>query len=408
MTSVAVALAGRSRTKRNHLMATQLHRPLCRGDVSKMLRQSRGKGIDSALPSRADVVAVIPPECFERNLLTSMGYLMMSVGLTALLSGAAYTLLPLEWWALPLWAIYAAACGTVATGTWIIAHECGHNAFSEYRWLDDFLGFIIHTSFLVPYFSVQRTHAVHHAFTNHMERGHTGVPRVRGDGSKREQLYNEMEEQDFLALNLFNHLALGWPFYLVIGVNSGAAYGTMSHFWPEAPIGEGGSVDVFPGPWKQKVIVSALGVFAMLALLAYWASQAGLAQVIALYGGPYLVVNFWVVAVNWMHHTHPELPHYGKEDFTWVKGAFGTVDRDWGWLLDVLFHRVTSTHTVHHFCDQIPHYHAPRATDALRSAYPDLCVRDDTPFWQALLKTARSCIVVEKVEGTKSTYRYTH
>ena len=32
---------------------------------------------------------------------------------------------------LPLWVAYAWVMGTVATGVWVVAHECGHGAFSE-------------------------------------------------------------------------------------------------------------------------------------------------------------------------------------------------------------------------------------------------------------------------------------
>ena len=38
-------------------------------------------------------------------------------------------------------------------GVWVIAHECGHQAFSPSQLVNDTVGFILHTLLLVPYFS---------------------------------------------------------------------------------------------------------------------------------------------------------------------------------------------------------------------------------------------------------------
>merc|ERR1719160_141400 len=89
-------------------------------------------------------------------------------------------LIPLKLAALPLWAAYAAVTGTVWTGMWVVAHECGHGAFSDNRLIQDTVGYILHTLLLVPYFSWQHSHAVHHSRTNHITEGETHVPIVLG------------------------------------------------------------------------------------------------------------------------------------------------------------------------------------------------------------------------------------
>lgn len=45
---------------------------------------------------------------------------------------------------LPVWMAYSVACGTAATGAWVVAHECGHGAFSSNRKLQDAVGFVLH------------------------------------------------------------------------------------------------------------------------------------------------------------------------------------------------------------------------------------------------------------------------
>lgn len=49
---------------------------------------------------------------------------------------------------LPAWIAYSVACGTAATGAWVVAHECGHGAFSNNRQLQDAVGFVLHVSCL--------------------------------------------------------------------------------------------------------------------------------------------------------------------------------------------------------------------------------------------------------------------
>lgn len=44
-----------------------------------------------------------------------------------------------------LWAIYTFWAGLVGTGLWIIAHECGHQAFSESKFLNNAVGWVLHS-----------------------------------------------------------------------------------------------------------------------------------------------------------------------------------------------------------------------------------------------------------------------
>ena len=43
--------------------------------------------------------------------------------------------------------------GMVFAGMWAIGHECGHQAFSEFTVLDDFVGLVLHSAIFIPYFS---------------------------------------------------------------------------------------------------------------------------------------------------------------------------------------------------------------------------------------------------------------
>ncbi len=78
-------------------------------------------------------------------------------------------------------------------------------------------------------------------------------------------------EDSFSIFNSFVHLIFGWPLYIVAGVTGGPAYGfPTNHFLPFGPF-QNGKVDLFPGQWKKKVLISDIGVFAFLYVLQQWA-----------------------------------------------------------------------------------------------------------------------------------------
>jgi omega-6 fatty acid desaturase / acyl-lipid omega-6 desaturase (Delta-12 desaturase) len=50
----------------------------------------------------------------------------------------------IAWFA--LWSVYGFSAGLVATGLWVVAHECGHQAFSEYKIINNTVGWILHSA----------------------------------------------------------------------------------------------------------------------------------------------------------------------------------------------------------------------------------------------------------------------
>jgi omega-6 fatty acid desaturase (delta-12 desaturase) len=308
----------------------------------------------------------------------------------------AHAFIPLTWPWLPAWIAYAIVAGTAGTGCWVVAHECGHRAFAKYNWLQDAIGYCLHSGLLVPYFSWQRSHAVHHARTNHLDFDETHVPlRDTTPGGAAWRRWQEtFGDEAFAIIVIVLRFLVGWPLYLLTGVTGGPARGVTNHFWPGWPF----SAALFPGEWRRKVWLSDIGVVVMLGLLGWWTYSAGFLPVLAVYVGPYLVVNVWLVLYTWLQHTDVDIPHFDDEDWTWVKGAFMTVDRPYGGVLDFMHHHIGSTHVAHHMDARIPHYHAVKATRALRENFPDLYRHDPTPIPRALWRVATRCQVVSQGE----------
>jgi bifunctional Delta-12/omega-3 fatty acid desaturase len=261
------------------------------------------------------------------------------------------------------WMAYGFAQGLVGTGIWILAHECGHGAFSLHPWFNDLMGFFLHTILMVPYFSWKFSHHRHHMFTGHMERDMVFVPATKTNYDNKiatvdswvSKLGLDAEVLDDVPLlnlvKLIAHQTLGWPAYLLTNISAGRnslqrpedkRWWRLSHFQP-------GSV-VFRPQEAMYVLLTDLGLLAVASSL-YIAGQyveGGWKTMCFLYLVPWFWVHHWLMAITYLHHTHEDVPHYDAENWTFVRGALATIDRDMGWIDRYLFHGIVGTHVVHH------------------------------------------------------------
>merc|ERR1712094_91638 len=66
----------------------------------------------------------------------------------------------------------------------------------------------------------------------------------------------------------------------------------------------------------------------------------------------------------------PEVPHFGDDEWTWVRGALCTIDRPYAELFgffDWMHPHIGSTHVRHHLFSNLPCYHAVEATKHLKA-----------------------------------------
>jgi fatty acid desaturase len=342
-------------------------------------------------PELREVMAAIPAHCFkinERVAFTRLGLLLsMTIGLGV----AAYVAIPMERVYAPFWIAYAVANGSIVTGLWVLAHECSHYAFSERKRINTVVGFLIHSAVLIPYFTFRKSHAWHHARLNHLTEGETHVPLTieSPEGQARIRLQTRLGRA-FAPLLIGTYFTIGWFSYVFVGGFGVPDRGITSHFWPFG-------TRLSPGKWR--VIWSSCGIACTLALLALWGLRDGWVTPVLMYFGPYFVLSAWIIIYTWLHHTDVDVPQFGPKDWAWIQGAFQTVDRRYGRLLDFLHCDIGNTHVVHHLFPRIPHYNGAQATRALATAFPHLYRYDDTPVFRALWRLATQCVVVKRVEG---------
>lgn len=112
-----------------------------------------------------------------------------------------------------------------------------------------------------------------------------------------------------------------------------------------------------------------------------------------------------IVAITFLQHTDPSLPHYNAESWTYTRGAAATIDRNFWPIGPYLLHGIIETHVLHHYISTIPFYHADEATEAIKPVMGGH-YRADTKdgavgFIRSLWTNARSCQWVEPNEGTE-------
>ncbi|KAF5196498.1 Delta(12)-fatty-acid desaturase [Thalictrum thalictroides] len=337
----------------------------------------------------SQIKKAIPPHCFQRSVIRSFSYVVYDFIIAFLLYHVATTYFsllpqPLSYIA---WAIYGAVQGCVLTGVWVIAHECGHHAFSDYQWLDDTVGLILHSFLLVPYFSWKYSHRRHHSNTGSLERDEVFVPKPKSKIAWFSKYFNNPPGR---VLTLAVTLLFGWPLYLAFNV-SGRYYERFAcHFDPYGPI--------YNDRERLQIYLSDVGMLAVAYGLFKLAAAKGISYLICVYGVPLLVVNAFLVLITYLQHTHPSLPHYDSSEWDWLRGALATVDRDYG-ILNKVFHNITDTHVAHHLFSNMPHYHAMEATNAIKPILQDYYQLDRTPFIKAMWREAKECIYVEPDEG---------
>jgi len=284
------------------------------------------------------------------------------------------------------------------TGLWVIGHECGHGGFSDSTLVNDVVGWLVHSSLLVPYFSWKISHRRHHSNTGNIAKDEVFVP-----STKPVDAYELEDDSVFATLNgvalrlfhMFITFTIGWPLYLFINA-TGHEYPKgkwVNHFLPSSPI-------YTTDKERFQVILSDIGLVLFIGLLSVMGTQYGFLWLFKVYGIPYLIVNFFLVLITFLQHTDPVLPHYTDSEWDWLRGALATVDRDFG-ILNHVFHHIADTHVVHHLFHEMPHYNAQKATEAVKKVLGDYHRSDNTRIALSLWRNF-ACESVQPDPNNKS------
>ncbi|CED84978.1 Delta 12 fatty acid desaturase [Phaffia rhodozyma] len=388
--------------------------------------QSHEKGQAFKVPEFTvkQLLDAIPAHCFHRSAIKSLRYVVQDLAIYGSFSYAAWhiptllTYLDLPYWPnlalkVVLYNVYWFAAGCIGMGIWVLAHEAGHGAFSESKILNDIVGWIFHSIWMVPYHSWRISHGKHHAACGSATRDEVFAARTRSD--RKLPAFNP-DKEDFFGMEvsedrqhethsaiteafsdapivvlarLIGHQIFGLPLYLIINASGQKHYGwSVNHFLPSSKI--------FKSRDFWDIIWSDVGIATVIGIMVYWSKMRSWQEMATFWLVPYMWVNHWLVLITFLQHTDPLIPHYSNETWNFSRGALATVDRNvLGFVGAYLQHGISETHICHHVSSKIPHYNAWEATEALKVFLGEHYVYSTENVFVSLWKNFQECQFVE-------------
>lgn len=156
-------------------------------------------------------------------------------------------------------------------------------------------------------------------------------------------------DHNFVFLRIVLQQVIAFPWYLLTNIN--AAPGSLVRTPSTKPLGNSHFApngSLFRDTEAPFIFLPDIGLATACIGLCFAARNIGYGILALLYLQPYMWLNHWIFAITYLHHTHPDVPKFEAEAWTFLKGATATVDRDFGWIGRHIFHGIIEFHVVHH------------------------------------------------------------
>ncbi len=230
-------------------------------------------------------------------------------------------------------------------------HDAGHTTVSKNRSyghiINRVVGEVAHSMIcLTPFVPWRSSHLKHHIGHNHLTRDYSHQWFIR---EKRDELHPWIKISH-ATRNL--QLPVLYLVYLLFGIPDGGHVVFYGRMWE--------------GETFKRKLNAALSVVISVATAGTLWMNMGTVDFAVVCLVPWLVMSFWLFMVTYLQHHSEDGKLYTDDTWTFERGAFQTVDRDYGQWINRMSHHMMDGHVVHHlFFTRVPHYHLEAATKAL-------------------------------------------
>jgi len=309
-------------------------------------------------PKLSEVKRMLPQEAFHIDTATSLFYFAVDFIAVASTMGFLNSVVSSDiYLSFPIWGKFLAVAPLqILTGfamwcMWCIGHDAGHTTVSKDRrfgaLINRVVGEVAHSAIcLTPFVPWAKSHLKHHMGHNHLTRDYSHQWFIR---EERESLH-PLIQLSHATRNL--QLPILYLIYLLFGVPDGGHVVFYGRMWEQSTA-------------KEKADAAVSVIVSLVTAGSLWINM-GLANFVVVCMVPWLVLSFWLFMVTYLQHHSDDGLLYTDETWSFERGAFQTVDRDYGTWINRMSHHMMDGHLVHHlFFTRVPHYRLEEATKSL-------------------------------------------
>ena len=348
--------------------------------VNEMMPERDAGSAKLKYPSMPEIKSWLPKEVFQLSTVNSMSYFARDAALIlatqfAIASIRATT--TYQSWALPLQLLSLLPLqflgGFFMWCMFVVGHDCGHTTFSQFQCVNEFMGEAAHSFFLcTPFDAWRRSHHRHHSFHNHFIEDYSHMWFYKSELDKPGSTTTPITLSAYLHyLGRAITPLVNWPLYLYVGRPDGGHLFLYGRLWKDAKWSE----------MARGYMSSAV----TLASMCFWYTMLSpSSNFVACYMMPWVWYGWWLFTVTYFQHHFDEMVLFEQGAWSYVRGAFETIDRTFGFGIDNFHHNITDCHVVHHLLfTKIPHHNLRKATDAMcaglkANGYPTLYKHEQT------------------------------
>jgi omega-6 fatty acid desaturase (delta-12 desaturase) len=334
-------------------------------------------GVVAVVPaplSPHDVRSQIAEGCKARSTLTALALFVPIAALYGLTLTA--TVLAPTW---PLRIVAAVANALALSILFVLGHDACHGAFTPHRRLNALLGRLAFLPSWHPYAGWEHAHnLVHHVWTNLRPRDYAWAPLSKAE-------YDRLSPLAKWRVRFYRSV-YGFGCYYFWEVYVKRTIFPSRSFWGNA---------------RKRVLHADLALVAgfvvlqaaYLLYLARWSGASHSPLVVLAVGQwlPFMIWNWLIGFLTFLHHTHPRVPWFNNRDhWSFFGGQIqGSVHVIFPWGINWMIQRIME-HTAHHADPHVPLYQLSAAQSCLEKAYrSDIVVHAFS--LQSLRATTNAC-----------------